>query len=147
MARHRDRHGRGMRGPLAAPNPHTGRQVALRWPLSRAEWFVDCLEAAIDRVNLAAPEVLGNITIAMEEVPTAMRHEDDRVPLASAIEASGQRGARIVLYRRPLEHRSTSRRGLRRLVHRTLVEQVAALTGRSILDLDPDFDEDDDTDD
>jgi hypothetical protein len=42
-----------------------------------------------------------------------------------------------VVYRRPLEHRAVSRRGLRILVYRTIVEQLAALTGRSVEEIDP----------
>lgn len=143
MVRRRDRHDRGMRGPLAAPNPLTGRALGMRRPVSRAEYFIDSLEAAVDRVNRTAPELLATIDIAIEDVPTGLRPHEDRVPLASAIEATAQRRARVVLFRRPLEHRATSRRGLRALVHRTLVEQVAALTGRSVVDIDPFLDEDD----
>jgi hypothetical protein len=43
-----------------------------------------------------------------------------------------------VIYRRPLEHRAMSRRGLRILVYRTIVEQLSALTGRSVDEIDPD---------
>jgi hypothetical protein len=45
-----------------------------------------------------------------------------------------------------LEHRASSRRGLQTLVYRTLVEQLAALTGRSVSELDPDGDADEDED-
>ena len=44
----------------------------------------------------------------------------------------------MVVYRRPLEHRAASRRGLRILVYRTIVEQLSALTGRSVDEIDPD---------
>jgi len=57
--------------------------------------------------------------------------------LAAAVEATTERAAQVVLYRRPIEHRAASPRGLRILVHRTLVEQLSALTGRSIAELDP----------
>ena len=60
------------------------------------------------------------------------------MPLASAVEATVARPAQVVLYRRPLEHRAASREGLRILVHRTVVEQLSALTGRSVTEIDPD---------
>ena len=41
----------------------------------------------------------------------------------------------ILIFERPLEHRASSRSQLRRLVHRTIVEQLSTLTGRSIDEL------------
>ena len=43
----------------------------------------------------------------------------------------------VVLYRRPLEHRARTRKGLRILVFRTLVEQLHALTEIPLEELDP----------
>ena len=42
-----------------------------------------------------------------------------------------------LLYRRPLEHRARTRKGLRILVFRTLVEQLHALTEIPLEELDP----------
>nr|WP_231979677.1 metallopeptidase family protein [Tessaracoccus coleopterorum] len=52
------------------------------------------------------------------------------------------RKAQIVIFERPLEHRAGSRSQLRDLVHQTIVEQLSALTGRSIEELggDPGWD-------
>ncbi len=66
----------------------------------------------------------------------------DRVPLAAAIEATPTRSAKIVIFRRPLERRATDRNDLLDMVHLTLVEQLSALTGRSMHDLDPQIDDD-----
>ena len=90
-ARGRDRHGRGLRGPLALAGPMNPRAVS----------------------------------------PPA------RVPLAAAVDAVPDQPARVVVFRRPLEHRAASRRGLRILVYRTIVEQLSALTGRSVDEIDP----------
>ena len=62
----------------------------------------------------------------------------DQVPLAAALEGSPDRPAQVVVYRRPLEHRAASRRGLQILVYRTIVEQLSALTGLSVDEIDPD---------
>ena len=67
-----------------------------------------------------------------------------RVPLGVCVEATSLRPAQIVLYRRPLEHRAGSRSELQDLVHRTLVEQLAALTAQQVRDIDPELDEDED---
>ena len=66
------------------------------------------------------------------------------VPLAAAVETGATREAQVVIYRRPLEHRAASRRGLRILVYRTVVEQLAALTGRGVDEIDPGGSRDDD---
>ena len=43
-----------------------------------------------------------------------------------------------MLFRRSLEHRAADQSQLRELVHETLVDQLVALTGRSIDEIDPD---------
>ncbi|GAB3914409.1 hypothetical protein GCM10027613_07890 [Microlunatus endophyticus] len=65
------------------------------------------------------------------------------MPLAAAVAPTPAALGRVVLYRRPLEHRAATRPGLQILVHRTLVEQLAALTGLSIGEIDPDADDED----
>lgn len=65
---------------------------------------------------------------------------EERVPLSSAVDGSDDSPARVVIYRRPLELRTASRRGLAILVHRTLVEQLSALTGLPVEKIDPDID-------
>ena len=57
------------------------------------------------------------------------------MPLSAALEPTRGRRAQIVIFERPLELRATSRGELRRLVHQTIVEQLSALTGRSIAEL------------
>lgn len=144
MSRRRDRHDRGMRGPLMARTPAGHLLVASRRNLSANAWFAECLTTSLARISQLDASLLDHIDIGIEEVPT-VRDLDDRVPLAAAIEASPTQPARVVVYRRPLELRATSRTLLRRLVHRTVVEQLSALTGRSITDIDPLVrDEDDD---
>ena len=144
MGNRRDRHMRGMRGPLASPSAYG---PAMRRPgiANRAEAFVDAVSEAIARVNVSCPEALVGIDIGIEDVPSA-HTSGGRVPLAAATEASTVFPARIVIYRRPLEHRAATRRGLRILVHRTLVEQLAALTGRSVNDIDPESQDEDSED-
>lgn len=142
--RRRDRHGRGLRGPLATKNPLTGTALEPVGPPGRATFFEEALQASIDRVGEHCPEALVGIAFGIEEVPflqTAWSGE--RVPLAAAVAPTPSELGRVVLYRRPLEHRAASRQGLQILVHRTLVEQLAALTGLSITEIDPDAADDD----
>ena len=131
-----------MRGPLALPNRYLGRTVPLQRPTPRSDYFVDCVAEAVALVQQSCPSVLVGVDIGSEEVPgRTVLWREDRVPLAAAVDATPTEAARIVLYERPLEHRAISRAALRELVHRTLVEQLSALTGRSVTDIDPDIED------
>jgi hypothetical protein len=134
--RRRDRHQRGLRGPLALPNPYGGRARPPR-PANRAAFFDDSVHPAVDRIAASCPDALVGVTFGIEDVPSLPTSwAGDRVPLAAAVEADQERMAQVVVYRRPLEHRAASRRGLRILVYRTIVEQLSALTGRPVSDFD-----------
>lgn len=138
MAHRRERHGRGLRGPLALPNPLTGDPVPLRRSPHRAEYFTSCVSAALARVSATCPRALEGIDIGVEDVPVvAGPWSRDRVPLAAAIGPEPPKPGQVVLYRRPLELRARSRKGLRILVFRTLVEQLHAVTAIPMEELDP----------
>jgi Zincin-like metallopeptidase len=138
MPNRRDRHGRGLRGPLALPNPISPYRAQPPQPATKADFFHDAVRAAVNRVARQCPDALVGVTVGIEDVP----HFDipwsgSQVPLAAALEGTLDRPGQVVVYRRPLEHRAVSRRGLRILVYRTIVEQLAALTGRSVEEIDP----------
>lgn len=147
MPRNRDRHGRGVRGPIALSNPWTGRPVPIRQRPTRAEFFLECVQSSINRVARTCPECLEGIDIGIEEVPSDQAiwqemADHDAVPLAAAVDADTGQPARVVIYRRPLEHRAVERAELPALVHRALVEQLAVLTSRPVHDIDPGLEED-----
>lgn len=120
---------------MAAPNPLSGKPVPLGRP-SRVDYFNDCVTSAMADIAAACPDALNGIIVGVEEVPHLQGGwTGDRVPLSAAVDASRGRKAQVVIYERPLEHRASSRSQLRRLVHRTIVEQLSTLTGRSIEDL------------
>lgn len=140
MPHNRDRHDRGLRGPLSVANDITGEPVPLRRRASSAEYFVSAVENAISRIRDSAPEVLRGVTIGIEEVPTLTESwGSEPVPLAAALDKTDKRPAQVVVYRRPLEFRAPSRPDLDALVHRTIVEQLAALTGLEATTIDPDY--------
>lgn len=143
MPKRRDRHSRGLRGPLSVANPITGEEVPVRRRESSATFFVGSVEAALERIRRVAPQALGSVTIGVEDVPTLTdRWDGEPVPLAAATEATDRKPAQIVVYRRPLELRATSRRELDDLVHRTIVEQLAEITNLDARSIDPDYDRD-----
>lgn len=137
--RRRDRHGRGIRGPLAVRNALTGTVVTPPQPLSRQEFFDHAVREAIDQVMTHCPSALSGIWVGIEEVPyLETAWSGNRVPLAAAVSPAPDTSGRVVLYRRPLEHRAASRTGLEILIFRTLVEQLSALTGLGTDQIDPD---------
>jgi CTP:molybdopterin cytidylyltransferase MocA len=90
-SRTRDRHQRGLRGPLALANPLTGRPVQPARPASRTAYFTDTVQSAVDQIAQHCPDALVGVTFGIEDVPylnTAW--SGDQVPLAAALE--GDRG-------------------------------------------------------
>ena len=123
---------------MASANPITGAPLPLRQRPRGADFFAECLGASVARTAEACPRAVVDIDIGFEEVPGNIAGwQSVRVPLAAAIPAQAGRDGQVVLFRRPLEHRANSRGELRRLVHRALLEQLSALTGIGLDELDP----------
>ncbi|MFI8534249.1 metallopeptidase family protein [Streptomyces aquilus] len=133
--RRRDRHGRGMRGPIAPP------QVPLA--ASRAEAFADLVQDSVERLERRWPQ-LADIDFLVLEVPhlDGRRFNDEAVPLGGTISAREGRPARVVIYRRPVEIRTKGRDERAALVHEVVVEQVAELLGLTPETVDPRYGED-----
>lgn len=124
---------------MALPNPLSGRPARPPRPVTKSDFFTDAVTGAVERIARQCPEALVGVTFGVEDVPVLQTAwSGDRVPLAAALEADADRMAQVVVYRRPLEHRAATRRGLSILVYRTIVEQLSALTGRSVNEIDPD---------
>lgn len=130
--RSRDRRARGMRGPAF------GRPVpAAR---SRRERFDDLALSALDEVRAHRPEELGDVELAVEDCPVLPRTwVAPRVPLATMVGGAASSAPRLVLFRRPLEHRAEGMRDLEPLVLRVVVEQLADYLGVHAEDLHPDY--------
>ncbi|WP_079152542.1 metallopeptidase family protein [Streptomyces sp. RTd22] len=151
--RRRDRHGRGMRGPIAPP------QVPLS--VSRAESFIDLVQDSAERLERRWPQLSG-VDFTVLEVPVTGvgggadapsghgldRHppgapgltdgwDGESVPLGRFIAARGDTPDRIVIYRRPVEIRTKNRDERALLVHEVVVEQVAELLGLEPESVDP----------
>ena len=115
---------------------------------TRAEAFDELVLDAASRMELRAGKAFGDVEFAVEDVPPSdpapWEHSD--VPLGRLFAAQGPMPARIVVYRRPVETRSTDARELAALINDVVVEQVAALLGVDPRDLDAGYDPDDDED-
>ncbi len=131
----RDRHGRGLRGPLVPRTVPAWR--------SRAERFDDQVLDAVERLERRWARELDTVEFAVEDVPPSdpapWEHGD--IPLGRFFPAQGELPPRIVVYRRPVEGRASDPLEIGSLVHEVVVEQVAHLLGLSPEQVDPDLDE------
>jgi predicted Zn-dependent protease with MMP-like domain len=125
-----------MRGPAVLPD----RPGEPMLPTSR-ERFDDLVLDLVADIERRWADRLGLVEYAVEDAPQI---PDDwasgTVPLSSLIRGSGGKPTRLVLFRRPIEHRSETRADLEALVLTVLVEQVAELLGIEPADVDPRYD-------
>jgi predicted Zn-dependent protease with MMP-like domain len=148
--RRRDRHGRGLRGPLAPAGSPLYR--------SRSERFDDLVLAAVAQLEPRWEAELSGVEFAVEEVPSSdlppegmPADEYDPVPLARIDPAWSQTGdpdqparpARIVLYRRPLLARAEGEDELSELVLDVVIEEFARLLGVDPQSIDPGYTDED----
>ena len=124
--RHRDRRGRGLRGPLAPGDLPLSR--------TRAEQFDELVLAAVSRLESRWASELADVEVLVEEVPDV---GDREVPLGRTEPATPRDPARIVVYRRPVEARARGLRARELLVHDVVVEQLADLLGLDPGTVDP----------
>ena len=130
-ARRRDRHGRGLRGPLLPPHLPAWR--------TRAEHFDELVGSTADALAHRVPQVKA-IQFAVEEVPPSDPAPwEPGIVLGRGFEAEPRAGlaARVVIYRRPVVSRADGEEELAELVHRVVVEQVALMLGRRPEEIDP----------
>ena len=128
----RDRHGRGLRGPLLPPHLPAWR--------TRAERFDELVVDSAQSLARRWPSV-NRIQFAVEEVPPSDPAPWERsVVLGRGFTAEPRAGlpARVVIYRRPVASRAADEADLVDLVHRVVVEQVALMLGRRPEEIDPD---------
>ncbi|HEX5088570.1 MAG TPA: metallopeptidase family protein [Nocardioides sp.] len=132
-SRRRDRRGRGMRGPGVVP-----RQPGRPELPTRRERFDDLALAIVTSVDRRWQDRLGLVEYAVEDAPQIPDDwETDQVPLSSLVRGSGARPTRLVLFRRPIEHRAETRADLEALLLTVVVEQVAELLGIDPDEVDP----------
>ena len=131
----RDRHGRGLRGPLLPSSLPAAR--------TRAERFDDLVLDAVDLLERRWAQELAGVEFAVEDVPPSdpAPWEDDAVPLGRLFPADGTSPARVVVYRRPVETRADEE-DLDDLVAEVVIQQVAHLLELPPDDVDPRYGED-----
>ncbi len=128
----RDRHGRGVRGPLAPTSSPT--------TVSRAEQFGELVAAAVDRLEPRWGRHLSAVDIEIHDAPD-VAVELGVVPLAASRPATRSDPPVVVVYRRPVELRAPDRPTRVDLVRDLVAEQLAEILGLSPGDLDPAYDD------
>jgi len=130
--RRRERHGRGLRGPLApASSPAT---------VPRDERFGDLVVAAVDRLEPRWGRRLTAVDVEVYDVPDVGTGATE-IPLAAHRHDSRGRTATLVVYRRPVELRAPEHLARVDLVRDLVAEQLAELLGTTPGELDPAYDD------
>jgi predicted Zn-dependent protease with MMP-like domain len=127
-----------MRGPAVVPAV-PGRPEL---PTAR-ERFDDLALCIVTEIEERWQDRLGLVEYAVEDAPQIP--EDwtaGTVPLSSLIRGAGAEPTRIVLFRRPIEHRCENRTELEAMVLTIVVEQVAELLGIDADQVDPRYEGD-----
>lgn len=127
----RDRHGHGLRTPLAPADSPLSR--------SRGQRFDDLVIDTVERLDRQWREQLAKVELAVEDVPTLDDWAHDWVPLARAFASTGALPARIVIFRRPIETRTRSQESTRELLRDVVAEQVAEMFGTEPNEVDPSY--------
>jgi predicted Zn-dependent protease with MMP-like domain len=129
----RDRRGRGQRGPGIVP-----RNPAVPERPTRRERFDRLVLDIVTEIDTRWHKQLGLVEYAVEDTPLLPDDwGEETVPLSSLVRGTGGEPTRLVLFRRPIEHRCESRTELEAMVLTLVVEQVAELLGMAPEDVDP----------
>ena len=126
-----------MRGPAFGVGPPGGRVPA---HLTGREQFDQVAIDVMSDVESRWTEELAPVELAVEDIPVLPRSwVAPRVPLASLVPATPSTPPRLVLFRRPIEHRAETQADLEALVLTVVVEQLADYLGVPAEDVHPDY--------
>jgi len=122
-----------MRGPAVLPREPGSPELP-----TRRERFDSLVLASVTDIDRRWSDRLGLVEYAVEDTPDVPLDWDSAtVPLSSLVRGSGAMPTRLVLFRRPIEHRCETRADLEAMVLTLVVEQVAELLGIDAEDVDP----------
>jgi predicted Zn-dependent protease with MMP-like domain len=122
-----------MRGPGVLP-----RQPGVPELPTARERFDELVLDVVTDIDKRWSDRLGLVEYAVEDAPLIPDDWDSpHVPLSSLVRGTGARPTRLVLFRRPIEHRCETRADLAAMVLTVLVEQVAELLGIDAEEVDP----------
>ena len=132
--RRRDRHGRGLRGPLLPQGLPAAR--------TRSEKFEDLVVDSAERLRELWPTALATVAYLVEEIPQDLEGllaSGNPAPLGKhshgtpATADAPEQPPLITIYRHPVESLCDTPGQVRELVHEVMIDQVAGM-----LNIDPD---------
>jgi predicted Zn-dependent protease with MMP-like domain len=127
-----------MRGPAVLPSQPGKPELR-----TARERFDDLALGIVTDIDERWQDRLGLVEYAVEDAPQIPDDWDSgTVPLSSLIRGTGATPTRLVLFRRPIEHRCDNRAELEAMVLTLVVEQVAELLGIDAEQVDPRYDGD-----
>lgn len=127
-----------MRGPAVLPR--VPGQPELR---TSRERFDDLVLDIVSEIDERWQDRLGLVEYAVEDAPQIPDDWSvDTVPLSSLVRGSGTTPTRLVIFRRPIEHRCETRSDLEAMLLTVVVEQVAELLGIDAEQVDPRYEGD-----
>ncbi|WP_285726708.1 metallopeptidase family protein [Psychromicrobium xiongbiense] len=132
--RRRDRHGRGLRGPLV-PKPHPGAR-------SRSELFDDVVVESAERLQDIWGSALDRVRFVVKDIPDHLEDlvaRQEPAPLADFTPRHQGEPDIVTVYRMPLVQTSRSAEDLAERVHDAVIEQVAILLNLSPEAVDPSY--------
>ena len=128
-----------MRGPAITPSLPGRPELP-----TRGERFDELVLDTVRALDTRWQDRLGLLEYAVEDTPQLPDDwSGETVPLASLVRGHGTTRTRLVVFRRPIEHRCETRDDLQAMVLTVLVEQVAELLGMDPEDVDPGYSRDD----
>ena len=108
------------------------------------ERFDELVLAIVTEVDERWSDRIGLLEYAVEDAPLIPDDwHPETVPLSSLVRGTRGSPSRLVLFRRPIEHRAATRSELETLVLTVVVEQVAELLGVEPEVVDPRYRRDD----
>lgn len=121
-----------MRGPAVMP-----RRPGRAERRTQRERFDALVLGIVTDIDERWSDRLGLVEYAVEDAPLIPDDWTGNVPLSSLVRGTGTQATRLVLFRRPIEHRCETRSDLEAMVLTVVVEQVAELLGIEAEEVDP----------
>lgn len=125
-----------MRGPAVMP-----RRPGKAERRTQRERFDALVLGIVTDIDERWSDRLGLVEYAVEDAPLIPDDWTGNVPLSSLVRGTGTQATRLVLFRRPIEHRCETRSDLEAMVLTVVVEQVAELLGIEAEEVDPRYGE------
>lgn len=133
--RKRDRHGRGVRGPLSLSGPYSPARPPI--DAGRSARFDDIVGDCVDQLERRLGDKLDTVEFAVEDVPDELGEAGGDLALGTVLTSVDGKSTRIVVYRRPIELRAKGRLETADVVLDVLVAELVTLLAIDADQIDP----------